>query len=339
MVESAPTPVIHLTDLYCPPQDPDDTLDLLTLHALPELEIRAVVLDMTRRFLRARRDGGYDIAREPGLAPVLQLQHLTGTAYPVATGPVDPLRDASDDCRDRALGEQAGVELILRVLRETERPVVVSVVSSLRPLLGAYNRDPALCTERIDRVLLNAGSAAGPEREWNVALDPVAYDALWRTSLPVDRYPCAGAGGSFVREERNTYWSADLPSLLSGLSAPLLAWLHHSFGAGPRGDLLRSLHELGRGEAWRMLSEGARHMWSTASLVHAAGRTLRRTDDGWRFVQREGHEDDDVVFGLEATGEPRLRRFRRSCAVDHDAVMTEALHDLLRRLPVNAPAG
>ncbi|HEX6444768.1 MAG TPA: hypothetical protein VF053_06770 [Streptosporangiales bacterium] len=331
------TPVVHLTDLYCPPQDPDDTLDLLTLHALPELEIRAVVLDPTRRFLRARRDGGYDIAREPGLVTVLQLQHLTGTAYPVAAGPVDPLRDASDDCRDRTLGEQAGVELILRVLRESDRPVVVSVVSSLRPLVAAYNRDPELCRERIDRVLVNAGSAAGEEREWNVALDPVAYTALWRTALRVDWYPCAGAGGSFAREEHSTYWSADLRTLVAGLPAPLSAWLHYSFGAGARGDPLRSLHELGEGEAWRMVSEGTRNMWSTASLVQAAGRTLRRTDDGWRFVPREG--DEDGAFGLEAAEEPQVRRFRRPLALDHDAAMTEALHDLLSRLPVDAPAG
>lgn len=339
MADPEVLPVVHLTDLYHPPQDPDDTLDLLTLHALPELEIRAVVLDTTRRFLRAGRDGGYDIAREPGLATVLQLQHLTGTAYPVATGPVDPLRDASDDCRDRALGEQAGVELILRVLRETDRPVVVSVVSSVRPLVAAYNRDPRLCTERIDRVLVNAGSAAGEEREWNVVLDPVAYAALWRTPLRVDWYPCAGGGGSFVREEHNTYWSADLRVLLADLPAPLRAWLHHSFGAGSRGDLLRALHELGEGEAWRMLLQAARNMWSTASLVHAAGRTLRRTGDGWRFAPRDGDRDDGVAFGLEPTGDARVRRFRRSTDPGHDAGMTEALHDLLCRLPVDAPAG
>lgn len=336
MAGSSTTPVVHLTDLYLPPQDPDDTLDLLTLHALPELEIRAVVLDPTRRFLRARRDGGYDIAREPGLAAVLQLQHLTGTAYPVATGPVDPLRDPSDDCRDRALGERAGVELILRVLRESDRPVVVSVVSSLRPLVAAYNRDPALCRERIDRVFVNAGTASGEEREWNVLLDPVAYDMLWRTPLRVDWYPCADTGNSFERAARNTYWSVDLRVLLDGLPTPLRAWLHHSFGAGGRGDLLRGLHELGDGEAWRMLSDGTRNMWSTASLVHAAGRVLRRTDAGWRFVPADG---EDAAFGLEETGEQRVRRFGRSLDVDHDAAMTEALHDLLCGLPVDAPAG
>lgn len=336
MAGSATTPVVHLTDLYCPPQDPDDTLDLLTLHALPELEIRAVVLDPTRRFLRARRDGGYDIAREPGLATVLQLQHLTGTAYPVATGPIDPLRDTSDDCRDRTLGEQAGVELILRVLRESDRPVVVSVVSSLRPLVAAYNRNPALCEERIDRVLVNAGTASGEEREWNVLLDPVAYDALGRTRLRVDWFPCAGGDGPCAQEELNTYWSADLRLLLTGLPTSLRAWLHHSFGAGARGDMLRSLHEMGEGETWQMLSEGGRNMWSTASLVDAAGRTLRRTDAGWRFVPADG---EDPVFGLEETGDRQLRRFRRSLTVDHDTAMTEALHDLLCSLPVDAPAG
>lgn len=349
-----PTPVIHLTDLYCPPEDPDDTLDLATLHALPDVEIRAVVLDATTRHLRARRDGGANIAREPGLATVLQLQHLTGRCYPVATGPADPLRDETDQCRDRRLGEQAGIELILQVLRTADEPVVISVVSSLRPLVAAYNREPDLCRAKIDRVLLNAGNAApGPGGEWNVQLDPHAYAAVWKTGLRIDWYPCGAAGGSFATDEHNTHWSADLGALLGDLPAPLRAWLQYSFGGSGRGDLLRSLHELGEGEAWAMLLAGRRHMWSTAALAAAAGLTARRSAAGWRFLPARGDGEDLFTMQpvhVEATGsdicwraaehETPVRLFRRRVghdAVDHDRAMTEALHDLLDGLPVDPP--
>ena len=44
-------PIIHVTDLYHPAQDPDDHFDLATLFALPEVEIKAVLLDATQRFI------------------------------------------------------------------------------------------------------------------------------------------------------------------------------------------------------------------------------------------------------------------------------------------------
>lgn len=327
------TPIIHLTDLYSPPEDPDDTLDLATLHALPSLDIRAVVLDATTRYLRPRKAGGANIAREPGLATVLQLQHLTGRCYPVATGPADPLTSEHDDCRDRTLGEQAGVQLILDVLRRSDEPMVISVVSSVRALIAAYNRDPQLCREKIDRVLLNAGATSPDVAEWNVDLDPHAYAAVWKTGLRIDWYPCAGAGGAFAHDEHNTYWSADLRPLLADLAPPLRAWLHYSFGASGRGDLLRCLTELGEGEAWQMLLAGRRNMWSTASLAAAAGLTVRPTADGWRFAPPAGDGQD--LFTID----PGLRRFRRRLDADHDRAMTDALHDLLIRMPVDAPVG
>ena len=44
-------PLIHVTDLYHPPQDPDDQLDLATVAALDEYDLKGVVLDITQRFL------------------------------------------------------------------------------------------------------------------------------------------------------------------------------------------------------------------------------------------------------------------------------------------------
>src|ERR687894_384671 len=108
-------PLLHLTDLYLPPQDPDDFVDLATMHALPEFDIRGVVIDPTRRFLDQVAEG--DLHREPGLLSVVQLQQLTGHTYPVAIGPLDPLAEPGDAARDVPRSQQAGVELILRVLR------------------------------------------------------------------------------------------------------------------------------------------------------------------------------------------------------------------------------
>ena len=42
-------PIIYTTDLYHPHDDPDDHFDLATLFALPEFDIRAIVIDMGAR--------------------------------------------------------------------------------------------------------------------------------------------------------------------------------------------------------------------------------------------------------------------------------------------------
>ena len=41
-------PVIYCTDLFQPHDDPDDHFDLATLYAMPELDIKGVVLDQGR---------------------------------------------------------------------------------------------------------------------------------------------------------------------------------------------------------------------------------------------------------------------------------------------------
>src|SRR5579872_7145237 len=38
-------PLIHCTDLFHPPGDPDDHVDLATVFALPPFDVRAIILD------------------------------------------------------------------------------------------------------------------------------------------------------------------------------------------------------------------------------------------------------------------------------------------------------
>ena len=44
-LSAASVPVIYCTDLFHPHDDPDDHFDLATLFALPELEVKAILLD------------------------------------------------------------------------------------------------------------------------------------------------------------------------------------------------------------------------------------------------------------------------------------------------------
>ena len=341
-------PFIHITDLYHPPQDPDDHFDLATVMTLPELDLRGVILDSTTRFLHASPQG-FDISRDPGFVPVMQLSYLLGRSIPIAVGPSEPLKHEGDTGRDRMPAEQSGIELLLSILRASTEPVVISMVGSARVVAAAFYREPELMRSRTRALLLNAGATAKTKNEWNVNLDLIAYKAVWNSGLPIHWYPCATERGAFDEEhEYGTHWKASHESLLHDLSPALRAWFCYSFTGNGRGDIIRALREDGKGAAWEHVLSAKRNMWSTASLVMAAGRRLAQTPEGWRFVAVSGSSlsgwpmfldpitatvRDDGQVDWQSTVDPtRFRMFRRQSGRQYGVAMAEALHALLQSL-------
>jgi hypothetical protein len=341
--------LIHTTDLFHPPADPDDHLDLATVFALEEFDIRAVLLDRAVRGLAA--------GQEPGLLPVAQFCYLTGRYAPVAAGPAEPLRSPGDAATDRPRREQAAVELLLQSLRESPAPAVVTVLGSARIVTAAFNRDPELLKRKVKSVVVNAGSSGADAAEYNVVIDVHSYVGLFRSGLPIDWYPCGAPGPNksvaMNADDRNTYWRATHEKLFAGIPQPLMSWFVYSFTGSSRADLLRALWESSRGYAAAMVWQGSRNMWSTASLAIAAGRVLARTGEGWRFVPAGSVPPGAAVQPLSlepvnvtvtdagvtrwqpARGASPIRLFRRKAGPEHDAALAEALNALLRGLPVD----
>ncbi len=344
-------PLIHITDLYHPPQDPDDLLDLATVMALDEFDLKGVALDITEKFLVAA-PAGFDIPRDPGFVPVTQLSYLTGRHVPVAMGPVEPLRNPKDIASDQPRHEEAAVLMVLEILKSSAQRVVISCVGSARVLTAAYNRDPDLLREKIAYVILNAGSTGGPKMEWNAGLDPAAYVGLWRSGLPIRWYPPATKSGAFdPASDRGTYWKASHTELFKDLPDPLRAWITFTFTGNWRGDIIRALSEMGNGSAWQDLLAAERNMWSTASLVMASGRVLARTTEGWRFVPEStasGYEvwpwrldhieasvnDDGKISWKLVTNGGNALLFGRRGGTEYGVAMAEAFNALLKTIPL-----
>ena len=344
-------PLVHLTDLYHPPQDPDDQLDLLTAAALPELDLKAVILDCTRRFLEPA-PAGYDLRRDPGYVLVAQLGHLLGRTFPTAMGPLAPLASVHDDASDRPAREQAGIDLLLHTLEESREPVLISSVGSARVLTAAWNRAPELMRAKTRAILLNAGATAGENREWNVGLDPAAFIGLWRSGLPLRWYPCATEHHAFDREHpRGTHWQASHEALFRELPPALRAWIAYGLSGSARGDLVAALDDLGRGAVWEQLLTGTRNLWSTASLAMAAGRELAHTPEGWRFLaarEARSHaswpwrldsisatvDDEARVFWALTEAPTPHALFGRRAGPGYGTAMAEALAALFASVPV-----
>jgi len=124
-------PVIHCTDLYHPHDDPDDHFDLATMFAIDEVDLKAVIVDHG-----AKQD------KRPGRIPVSQLNKITGRDVPCAAGLARNLARADDKVTEDKPEYQEGVELSLRVLKESPQPVSIVTLGACRDVAAAFNRDP-----------------------------------------------------------------------------------------------------------------------------------------------------------------------------------------------------
>jgi len=346
--------MIYITDIYHRPGDPDDHIDLLTLLALPEFDIKAVLLDV--RPPRPHAATPY----EPGVVTLAQISYLTGRSFPVAVGPKQPLRSPNDTLADQSPQEQSAIALLLSALRTSSEPVVINTVGTARIITAAYNQDPALLRAKTRAIVLNAGSSGGGPLEHNVKVDVASYVGLLRSGLPIRWYPCAGNTTDWkspeAAGERNTFWTASHAELFDGVPYSVKAWFTFAMTGSARGDILRALEEQDPAEVGRQTTTGQRNLWSTASLVMAAGRELARTRQGWRFVplgsrlvstERVPFSLDPVRLDVSDNGEVTVTRaaksnillFRRPAAQTHRAAMAEALNALIRSISTRYPAG
>ena len=163
-------PVIDITDLYHPPQDVGDNLDLIAAYALPEVDLKAVILDVTAAFASRFPDPATPTRTRPARA--IRGSSRSGSSTPSSAGTC-PCRGPRHDAfapgpdGDAPAFQQQGVELMLRVLREAAEPVHIVSFGSARPLAVAWNRQPDLLRRRSPAPLsppVLAGGVSGVER-------------------------------------------------------------------------------------------------------------------------------------------------------------------------------
>ncbi|NLX21094.1 MAG: hypothetical protein GXY55_05390 [Phycisphaerae bacterium] len=259
-------PLIYGTDLFHPHDDPDDHFDLATVFALPEFDVRAILLDLGERQ-----------QERPGRVPVEQMFTLTGRRAPYAVGLDEPLRSPADAGLDQPAESQRAIELLLATLRASPRPVVVVTAGSVRDVCAAFNREPDLLREKIARLYINIGNLDASQEEWNVRLDRHAYVGIMRTGLPIYWCPCLP-----MNENRSTHWKFRHDDLFDGMPLPLLNFFVYALQRVPPDEIDPMAALRGDLRPWRhLLLPMERQMWCTGPLLHAAGRHVWRIGDDW----------------------------------------------------------
>lgn len=291
------TPVIDVTDLYHPHQDVGDNVDLVNAYALPEVDLRAVILDITEEHRRPKPPAG---PTDPGFIPVLQLNYIFNRDVPVASGPFRKMRSPNDDFRDVPSFQRQGIDLILKVLRESEQAVDIVSFGSARPIAAALNRDPELLQRKVRMIHLCAGASEPGFLEWNVILDPNAIVRLLRSSLPVAIYPCATKKGPWDYGPHNSFWRLPDRTFIKATEPSIRRYLVYALTGSPRIGFLNAMDENPPASEVDAACVKSHAVWETAVWINVASRRLvRRMDGHYRIVPRAEVQPTDVVLPNE----------------------------------------
>lgn len=338
---AAKVPLIYSTDLYHPHIDLDDHFDLANVLALPELDVKGIILDING-----------DLARS-GRPAVEQMQGLTGRTIPLAVGLKSKLKTPDDKAFDQPAEFQHGVQLILDILRDAKAPVTIITTGSMRDVMAAFHRQPDLCRAKIGAIYSNAGSAVAGGAEYNIDLDPAAYRAMFDSGLPIYWFPC------FPLENKGaTFWRFDYTPMFQpagGVAEGLQNYLLYAMkGVNPQQvpplEALRP--DFRKRIGLTAMPKGNKEMWCTPSILAAAGRRVYRVGpDRWiaastpppggkeevvfRFVPArvEVGPDGKATKVEYDSPQPNVRAFVRDDAALYGQAMNSCLMDLYRNFP------
>jgi hypothetical protein len=284
-------PVIHCTDLYHPHEDPDDHFDLATMYAIADVDLKAVILDKGTRQ-----------EKHPGSIPVSQMNWITGRDVPYAVGLARNLARPDDKVLDDQPEYQRGVELILKVLRESPRPVSIVALGACRDVAAAFNREPELLRSKLGKLMIFIGEADEKKqdyREYNVDLDRNAYICILRSGLPVYWVPCMD-GGLFKNNGHASFWDAKHADLLSTCAPEVVQFFVYALekkkpaAADPLAFLSAPVNDAERNR----LFAGRRNLWCTAVFTYLAGKEIVRDGDKWVAAPAGTIKDAKPVFGF-----------------------------------------
>jgi len=349
--------LIHATDLFRPHADPDDHFDLASVFALAaqgRFELLAVMIDHPPE----------GMAADPDVLAVAQLNKITGLAVPVLTGTPKRL-DTAEASRPESQAGIAGVKALLKIMRESALPVVISIVGSSRDVALAGRLEPKMFAAKCAGVYLNAGSgtpdpALAAQLEYNVNLDPASYAAIFDLPCPVFWLPCfevaPGHDRPFASGEFGTFYRFLQKDILPRLSPRLQNYFAFMFKQGDsdrdhqseadalRPSWLRTLEGPREEALLERLGEHFRNMWCTAGFFHmarlsvAGNGLLREGEDAstqpvYTFDPVRVRCGDDGI--TRWSPDPGSRDRHIFHIRDHDrypAAMTAALRELLSSL-------
>ena len=309
--------LIVITDLYHPHQDPGDNFELINAFTLPNIDLKAVLIDCTNPFRKKVAKGlgkglfeDSDGPREPGFISMHQLNYIFGKNIPFGIGPFEQMKSEDDKMNDLSDFYNQGLDLLKKTLEDSKKPVTIASFGSSRILAVAYNRFPELMKSRIEMIHVSAGTCSNdPDYlEWNVALDTIAFVTLLKSDLPITLYPCAAGSANFnknssagslanafVVAKNNTFYRLNTLSFIEDMNPKLRQYCHYVFSRANDVDYLGYLDK--RNDVNLTLFNKPHSVWETAIWMNVADQKLVKSKSGViKIITSDSIDQEDIVF-------------------------------------------
>ncbi len=239
---------------------------------MPELDLKGILLEQGDKQLK-----------KPGAIPVSQMNKITGRNVPTVIGLAEKLVSPTDEALDQKPEFQKGVEFILDTLRKSPSPVMIATAGSVRDVVAAYNRNPALFRRKVGKLLIFIGEASDPSfQEFNVRLDLQAYVGLMRSGLPIYWVPCFD-GGSWKNAGHASFWNAKQEDLLREASPELIQFFIYALEK-ETSDPLSFLSFPPDPQRQARLFARTRNLWCTVIFGVLSGRQVAFDGTTYRSV-------------------------------------------------------
>ncbi|MBN2270294.1 MAG: nucleoside hydrolase, partial [Sedimentisphaerales bacterium] len=335
-------PVLHATDLFRPHVDPDDHWDLACIYALAHLgdiELKAVVIDFP------------PTGKDPDIAAVAQLNHITGLAVPAVVGCPLPMKSRDDTQPDANPSDHNAADMVLDVLRASEQNVIINITGCCRDIALAGKKDPGLFKKKCARIYLNAG-AGSPEKagdgklEYNMTLDKAAYTAIFDLPCPVYWMPCfEQMADPWKVRQFGTFYRFKQDEILPHLSERMQNYFAYMLGKVQSSNWLAYL--TGPKDSQFLAERGAdyRNMWCTGGFLHAVDKTVSQSgsivpvnEAGVQSVFafepiKVSCDENGVTQWAEGPRSKDRRIFHVTDVENYQPAMTKAMKSLLTSLP------
>ena len=334
------TPMIHVTDLYRPHEDPDDHWDLASVYALAysgNIDLQGILID----FPPEKTYG------DPDMMGIAQMNYLTGLVVPATTGAHYIMKNKNDIPPTDNKIEYQGVNRIIETLKKSPFPVVINILGASTDIAIASKREPELFKNKCKAIYQNAGCAYTTREnktDYNVHLNPSAYAAVFDAPCPVYWLPVFHERTKFEVGEYGSYYHFLQKDILPYLSKRLQNYFLYMFEkkAGPK--WLAYLNGEPDQELIARYGSMQRNMWCTAGFFHAAGKKItpegeivsaRSTKDSLFSFKPVKMTCDDSGYTSWAPGNQSKKRYilHINDTKNYQKAMTTALKNLLLQLP------
>ena len=314
------TPVIYLTDLYHPFNDPDDHFDLAALYALNQFDIKAIIIDCALN------------NKMPGKIPIEQLNTIFKRNVPYYLGLKNKLRSPDDTGEDQPYN-QDGCKAILNVLSRSDKKVTIIAVGSLRDVAAAYNRNPLLFETKVDKLVIFAGEARNRDFfEYNVTLDKNAYIQVMNNIPNIYWVPCFD-GGLWLNNGYASFWRDHHSELLNGASKPILNYFLYALSQSTDtvsyiSCLQKPANETDLHNYILDKNIPLRSLWCCSVFPYFV--TREKTVFPFEFEKIRARVDSNAVLHYSETGN-QLSRFRITDPSNYGNKMTTIYNHLINK--------